>query len=170
MTALQRMQENGFLGWSLGHKTAALGVPRLCSVDVMQPPRAHSFHRETARAERTECSCIIMATLALHPNTLIFHSWHLIQGCTPSSDPSYEELLENKAFFFIQLRLLSFQFSEVFIPKLQILDQEMLCALKSWKHLKHWRHQIPSLKKKEKKDAESMSNHTHSGAENKRNQ
>lgn len=41
-----------------------------------------------------------MATLAPLPNTLIFHSWHLIQGCTPSSDPSYEELLENKIFFY----------------------------------------------------------------------
>lgn len=64
--------------------------------------------RETAQAERTECSCIITATLAPHPNTLFFHSWHLIRGCTPSSDPSYEELLENKTFFFYSTKTLIF--------------------------------------------------------------
>lgn len=35
--------------------------------------------------------------------------------------------MENKTFFFIELRLLSFHFSKVFIPNLQILDQNALC-------------------------------------------
>lgn len=55
MTAHQRLREHRFLQWLPGLRAAALGVPRLCSVDVMHPTRSFVPQREsTSRQDRAQ--------------------------------------------------------------------------------------------------------------------
>lgn len=103
------------------------------------------------------------ASLAPLPCTPIFHSWHLIQRCTPSSDPSYAQPLETKKAFVYSAKTFLCN-SEIFISKLQTPDQNPLCFKILKKRMYHWRQHL----RLKKQDTESMTNCTPS-AGNRRN-